>query len=175
MNADKPKCPSPRRGEVRQRGQCLREKLSRHHLKASDRRATHAHAECPESSAMTVFRSALVKPTAVKAQVVVEASGRCIEGVMKKCGGCGGYAQYSLGLFAQLTKQHREDKRARIIIGAVAFGKIWNAEYRVLEDSGGIRHPAKMIQLQLRQLAGPLVECLINQRSAREACSIQPR
>ena len=54
-------------------GQCLREELSRHHLEAAKRRASHAQAERPERPPLAVFRSLSVQPAPVETHVVVEA------------------------------------------------------------------------------------------------------
>src|SRR5437879_5561307 len=100
MDADQPECPGPRRGELRQCRQCPREELSSYHLEASKRGTSHAYAKGPQSSTMTVLRSAFVEPPAIEAQVVVEAFGLRIERVMKKCRGSGGYTQQGFRLFS---------------------------------------------------------------------------
>ena len=49
------------------------------------------------------------------------------------------------------------------------------SENGVLENAGGIGHPREVIQLQLRQLPGPLVERLRDQRFSRGRAALQPR
>ena len=135
------------RGDVKsgQSGQSQREELAGHHLEAPIRRASHACAQRPERPPMTVLRSLLVQPAPVKAQVVVEAIRFEIERVMEERGGGGGQCPHGLRILAQFTEQDGENEGPGVVVGAVAFGKIRNAEDGVLEDSGGVGHPRQMI------------------------------
>ena len=79
------------RGEVNSvsAGKRLREELSGHHLEAPERRTSHAHAQRPQRPALTILRSLLIEPAAVKTQEIVEAFRLGVEGVMQE-GGVGG-------------------------------------------------------------------------------------
>src|SRR5688500_16028005 len=104
MYADEAERPRPRRRKARQRGQRQREELSSHHLEAPERRTPYTHAQRPNRSPLTVFRSLFVEPAAVKTQVVVEAFGFHIESVMEKSSGRGGQCPHPLRIFTQFTK-----------------------------------------------------------------------
>ena len=145
MNADQAERPGPRRSELRQSGQRQREELSGHHLETAIGRTPHADAQRPERSALTILRSLFIEPAAVETHVVVEAFGLGIERVMEKSGVRGGQGPHAVRILSQLAQQHREDECARIVIRAIAFGKIRNAENGVLEDAGRIGHAREMI------------------------------
>ena len=147
MDTNQAERPGPRRRELRHCRQCQREELSSHHLEAPQGRPAHAGAQRPECSTVTVLRSLFIKPAAVKAHVVVKALRFEIERVMKKGRAGSGNAPHAFRVLSQFTQLHREDERPRIIVGAIAFGKIRNAENGVLEDSGRISHPGEMTQL----------------------------
>src|SRR5260370_1659055 len=72
----------------------------------------------------------------------------------------GGQCPHALRVLSQLTEQYCEDIRTRIIVGAIALGKIGNAKNGMLEDSRRIGHPREKTQLQLRQFPRFLVERL---------------
>ena len=65
----------------------------------------------------------------------MEAFRLCIERVMKKGSARRSYAQLPFRILSQLAEQHREDEGPCIVVGAITFGKIRNAENGVLEDT----------------------------------------
>src|SRR5260370_8808024 len=93
---------------------------------------------------------------------------------MEKSRVSGGQCPHALRVLSQLTEQHCEDIRTRIIVGAIALGKIWNAKNGMLEDSGRIGHPREMTQLQLRQFPRFLVERLRGKRFSRPPRPLYP-
>src|SRR6185312_15252106 len=84
VNADQAKGPCARRTKFRNSRERQRKQLSRHHLKAPERRASHAHTQCPDGAAVAVLGALLVKPAAIKAHEVVEPVIPGVERVMKK-------------------------------------------------------------------------------------------
>src|SRR5437667_2518309 len=122
-------------------------------MKASERRTSDANAQRPKRSTVTVLRSLIVEPAPVKTHVVVETLRLDIECVVKKRGAGCGECPRAFRVPSQLTKQHREDECARVIIGAIAFGKIGDTEDSVLEHSRRVGHAGEMTQLQLRQFS----------------------
>ena len=135
---------------------------------------SHAYAQCPEGSALTVLRSLFIQPAPVEAQVVVKAFGFEIESMMEESRGGGGECPHGLRVLAQFTEQHGEDEGAGVIVGAVAFGKIRNTEDSVLEDAGGIGHAREVTQLDGRQFPRLLVERLGSKRLSRRRRHFQP-
>ena len=72
---------------------------------------------------MGIFRAQFVEPPAIEAEVVVETSRFGIEGVMQKRNKWWRASARGPTLF-QFVEQHRENESARIVIRAVALGKI---------------------------------------------------
>ena len=136
MNADQAEGPRTRRSELRQGRQRQREELSRHHLEAARGGTPHGHAQRPERPAVTVLGALLVEPVAVKAHEVVEPLLLCVECVMKKSAASCAHGPSAFLVLSQFTEQHREDECTGIIVGAISFGKIRDAENSVLENSG---------------------------------------
>ena len=85
---------------------------------------------------MTVFRPLIVEPVAIEGQKIVESTFLAIERVAEEGCVCSSEGTHALRIFPQLFQQHRQDESARIVIGAVAFGKIGDAEHGVLEYAG---------------------------------------
>ena len=67
-------------------------------------------------------------------------------------------ARNALMVFAQLTEQHCEDEGPRIVVGAIAFGKIRHAKNGVLKHSGGIGHAREMTRASPQQFPRLLIE-----------------
>ena len=86
-----------------------------------------------------------------------------------------GQCPHLLRVHSQFTEQHSQDEGARIVIRAIALGKIRNAEHGMLENSGRIGHAREMAQLQLRQFPRFLVEHLGGQRFSRALRPFNPR
>ncbi len=143
--------------------------------KLREGRTSHAYAQRPERSAMAVLGPLWVQPLPVETQVVMEALRLGIECMMQECGGGGGQPPHGFRVLAQFRQQHRENESARIIVSAIAFGKIRHAENRVLEDSGGIGHPQQMAQAYFRQLPRLLIQRLGGQELSRTRRHFQAR
>ena len=79
--------------------------------------------------------------------MVVKALRFEIERVMKKGRAGRGQSPDIFRFLFHLVQQRGEDEGARVVVSAIAFGKIRNAENGVLEDSGRISHPGEMTQL----------------------------
>src|SRR5579863_6029423 len=106
--------------------------------------------------------------------MVVEAFGFEIERVTEKSSTGVSQCRQAFRVLSQFTEHHREDESPRIIVGAITFGKIRDAENRVLEDYGRIRHQEEMSQLQLLQFPRLLVECFGGKRLSTRRRSFQP-
>src|SRR6185312_149564 len=135
MNPDQAERPRTRRSEIRQGRQRPREELSRHHLEAARRGTPDGHAQRPKRPAVTVLGALLVEPVAVKAHKIVEPLLICVECVMKKSAASCAQGSPAFLVLSQFIKQYREDKCSGIIVGAISFGKIGDAENSVLENS----------------------------------------
>ncbi len=104
MDAYESERPGPRRSELCQCRQRLREELSSHHLEAPVGRAPHAGAQRPERPPLTVLRSLFVQPAAVKTHEIVETLRFEAERVMEECRACGGQCPHALRILFQLTQ-----------------------------------------------------------------------
>src|ERR1700683_2777495 len=97
-------------------------------MEAAEGATAHADTQRPKRAALTIVRPLRIQPAAAKAHVVVEAAR--LEGAraMQKSGASAGQSQHGFLIFSQFTQHHREDEGPRIIVGAIAFRKIWDAE-----------------------------------------------
>ena len=102
---------------------------------------------------MGVFRPLLIQPSPIEAEVVVEAPGGPIERVAQKRRVCGRQRAHTLRRFTEIFQQHRKNKRACIVVGAVAFGEVGDTEKGMLENTRGIRHSQQMVQPDLGRSA----------------------
>src|SRR6185437_9863287 len=93
---------------------------------------------------------------------------------MKESGGGSGQSAYRLWLLAQFTEQYREDERTSVVVRAIAFGEIRNAEDSVLEDAGGVGHARKVTELHRGQYARLPIERLGGKEFARARGNFQP-
>jgi hypothetical protein len=85
---------------------------------------------------MTILGALLVQPSAVKAHEVVEPIFMAVERVMKKRATRGAQGSPVFLIFSQFIQQHGQDECAGIVVSAVSFGKIWDTENSMLENSG---------------------------------------
>ena len=88
-----------------------------------------------------------IEPAPVKAHVIVKALRVCVERMLEKSGARGRERSCLLGLLSQFIEQDRQNKGARIVVGTITLGEIWNSENRVLENACRVSHPRKVIQL----------------------------
>ena len=58
----------------------------------------------------------------------------------------------------RFLQQQGQDISTRVVIRAVAFGKVRDVEDRVLENAGVIGHSKQVIELERRQLIGAIVQ-----------------
>ena len=125
------------RGEVnsRDRRKRLHEQLAGHHLETAVGGAPYPDAERPKRPGMAIFRPLLVEPSPVEAEEVMETPGGAIERMAQKRGVRGGQRAHALRLFAEIFEQHGENEGAGIVVGAVAFGEVGDAENGVLENA----------------------------------------
>jgi len=63
-----------------------------------------------------IFRSLLIDPVAIEAQVIVEPSCFGVEGVIQEGGICRRQSAHTFRLLFQLIEQYREDERTGIVI-----------------------------------------------------------
>jgi len=59
-----------------------------------------------------------------------------------------------------LVQVHRQNETPRVVVRAIALGKIRHGKQGVLEEAGRVGHPRQVVQLQLGQRARLLVEGL---------------
>src|SRR5438874_382929 len=107
--------------------------------------------------------------------MIMESAGFRIKRMVEKRAVTGGQAADSLGLLLQLLEQHRQNERARVVIRAVAFGKIRHRQKRVLENAGGIRHAREMIEPEGGQFARLLIEGFGGEGFSGEQRALKPR
>ena len=160
VNADERERPGARRRKLGGHRQRLLEELRREHLKTALAGLRHAQPQCPQRMALAIFRADILQPAPVEAHEVAEAAELAVEGVVQERRVGGGVRAKLRRAVPQLLQHQRQHQRAGVVVRAIAFGKIWHGEARVLEDARRIAHAKQMIQLQLRQLAGLFVERL---------------
>jgi hypothetical protein len=102
---------------------------------------------------MRILRADGLKPAPLVPHEVSETAGVCIKGVQKEGEIAVEKPFVLLGLFQEQAPCFGgNDKRARIIVGAVAVGAFGYAVLAVLQQTCVIGHREQVIQLQLRQL-----------------------
>ena len=129
-------------------------------LKTAVCRVPHAGAQCPERASVGIFRSLFIKPAAIKTEVVVEAPGFDVERVVQKSSVRRREGPGPLRFLFEFVQQHRENKRAGVVIRAITLRKVRNGENGMLKKAGRVGHAGKMVQAQVRQFAGLLIERL---------------
>src|SRR6184192_4275012 len=112
-------------------------------------RSAKRHSHSPKRSRVTVLRTDLFQPFPAMTHKIPKALRFLIECIPQerkiKAGQAFNVAvRHATG---HLRKQQSQDKGACIVIGAMPFPVIWHIENSVLENSGVLGHPKKVIEL----------------------------
>ncbi len=160
VDSDQGEGPGAGRGKRQSGREGLFEEFGGEHLESAADGLGDAKAKSPKGVALAVFGPGFVEPAAIKAHEIVEATELGIEGVMKEGGVGGGAMGQARRSQASALQDHGQGESAGVVVGAIAFGKKRGSITRMLKNAGGISETKEMIEFQLWQMRGLLIEGL---------------